>query len=93
MGVIAAESLNGSSQGGSSFSPSSQSTSPDDVTPLENLTQFVNPFIGTADSAPYRCRGACGGDVFPGAAYPMGMVQWSPTRSRTLPGATTTAIP
>ena len=38
-----------------------------------NLTQFVNPFIGTSPSAPYGA-----GNTFPGAAYPMGMVQWSP---------------
>src|SRR4051812_7286969 len=44
-----------------------------------NLTQYVNPFIGTAwteqpthDFA-YDC-----GNTFPGAAYPMGMIQWSP---------------
>jgi len=86
LGVVAAESLSGPSQGGSSFTPSSQNTSPDDVTPLENLTQFVNPFIGTANSAPYHCSGACGGDVFPGAAYPMGMVQWSPDTPSNPPG-------
>ncbi len=86
LGVVAAESLNNPSQSSSSFSPSPQSTSPDDVTPLENLTQFVNPFIGTANSAPYPCGGACGGDVFPGAVYPMGMVQWSPDTLSNPPG-------
>src|SRR5438309_12093158 len=44
-----------------------------------DLTHYVDPFIGTAwteqlthDFA-YDC-----GNTFPGAAYPMGMVQWSP---------------
>jgi len=86
LGVIAAESLNNSTQGNSSYSASPESTTPDDVTPLENLTQFVNPFIGTANSAPYQCGGACGGDVFPGAASPMGMVQWSPDTLSNPPG-------
>ncbi|MGH9918877.1 MAG: hypothetical protein ACRD6W_08430, partial [Nitrososphaerales archaeon] len=76
LGVVAAEALNSSSKNGPSFTASPQSTAPDDVTPLENLTQSVNPFIGTGDSSPYPCGGACEGDVFPGAAYPMGMVQW-----------------
>ena len=86
LGVVAAESLSNSSQSSSSFSPSPESTSPDDVTPLENLTQFVNPFIGTGNSFPYPCGGACDGDTFPGAAYPMGMVQWSPDTISNPPG-------
>ena len=86
LGVVAAESLSSTSQSSSSFSPSPQSPSPDDVTPLENLTQFVNPFIGTGNSAPYQCGGACGGDTFPGAVYPMGMVQWSPDTLSNPPG-------
>ena len=52
----------------------------------KNLTQFVNPFIGTDVSSPYPCGGACGGDTFPGAAYPMGMVQWSPDTLSNPPG-------
>ncbi len=36
-----------------------------------NLTQYVNPFIGTQ----------YGGNTFPGATYPFGMVQWSPDNS------------
>lgn len=43
---------------------------------LSNLTQYVNPFIGTGNTP--NCAAACGGDTFPGASYPMGMVQWSP---------------
>lgn len=54
------------------------------VTPgrsVENLTQFVDPFVGTSASAPYGA-----GDTFPGAAYPMGMVQWSPDTPSNPPG-------
>ena len=86
LGVVAAESLKSSSNSSHSFSASPQSASPDDVTPLENLTQLVNPFIGTGDSAPYPCGGACSGDTFPGAVYPMGMVQWSPDTVSNPPG-------
>lgn len=35
---------------------------------LRDLTQYVNPFCGTAG----------GGNIFPGAVAPFGMVQWSP---------------
>ena len=52
-----------------------------------NLTQYVNPFIGTNP-----CPG-CNygfsfdtGDVFPGALYPMGMVQLSPDTPSNSPG-------
>jgi predicted alpha-1,2-mannosidase len=51
------------------------------TTPLANppLTSFVNPFIGTGPS-PLSHYGFSfdSGDVFPGAAYPMGMFQFSP---------------
>ncbi len=43
-----------------------------------NLTQFVNPFIGTGQGAPDYGFGNEGGHVFPGAGYPEGMVQFSP---------------
>jgi predicted alpha-1,2-mannosidase len=46
-----------------------------------NLTRLVNPFIGTGGSIPYM-----GGDTFPGAAYPFGMVQWSPDTPTNPPG-------
>jgi predicted alpha-1,2-mannosidase len=87
VGVVLSESLNNSlrsstSTGGVSFSSASSSA----ASPLENLTQFVNPFIGTGNSAPYPCGGACDGDVFPGAAYPLGMVQWSPDTVSNPPG-------
>jgi predicted alpha-1,2-mannosidase len=52
-----------------------------------SLTQYVNPFIGTNP-----CPG-CNygfsfdtGDVFPGAVYPMGMVQLSPDTPSNIPG-------
>ena len=83
LGVVVSTSVN-NSQNSSSSSGVSQSTasqssaSSSGPSTLENLTQFVNPFIGTSASSPYPCGGACGGDTFPGAAYPMGMVQWSP---------------
>jgi predicted alpha-1,2-mannosidase len=44
-----------------------------------NLTQYVNPFIGTDDSnAPNPVPGGAGGSTFPGAEVPFGMVQLSP---------------
>ncbi|MBA2391490.1 MAG: glycoside hydrolase family 92 protein [Ktedonobacteraceae bacterium] len=52
-----------------------------------NLTQYVNPFIGTNP-----CQG-CNhgfsfdtGDVFPGAVYPMGMTQLSPDTTSNIAG-------
>jgi len=50
------------------------------------LTQYVNPFIGTAPGgSSFGFRGDSG-NTFPGAAYPMGMVQWSPDTPSHLPG-------
>ena len=46
-----------------------------------NLTQFVNPFIGTGGRSLFG-----GGNTFPGAAYPLGMVQWSPDTISNPPG-------
>ncbi len=44
-----------------------------------NVTQFVNPFIGTDDSnAPNPVPGGAGGSTYPGAVVPFGMVQFSP---------------
>src|SRR6266508_353390 len=44
-----------------------------------NLTQYVNPFIGTDDStAPNPVPGGAGGSTFPGAVVPFGGVQFSP---------------
>ncbi len=44
-----------------------------------NLTQYVNPFVGTDDSnSPNPVGGGAGGSTFPGATVPFGMVQFSP---------------
>ncbi|HZJ62472.1 MAG TPA: hypothetical protein VFD36_03050, partial [Kofleriaceae bacterium] len=44
-----------------------------------NLTQFVNPFIGTDDSnSPNPVPGGAGGSTYPGPLLPFGMVQVSP---------------
>jgi predicted alpha-1,2-mannosidase len=44
-----------------------------------NLTQYVNPFIGTDDSnSPNPVPGGAGGSTYPGAEVPFGMVQFSP---------------
>src|SRR6266849_4184671 len=51
-----------------------------------NLTQYVNPFIGTAPGGSSFGFGGDSGDTFPGATYPMGMVQWSPDTPSRLPG-------
>jgi predicted alpha-1,2-mannosidase len=43
------------------------------------LVQYVNPFIGTANSPlPDYLGGNGSGNTFPGATMPFGMVQWSP---------------
>ena len=44
-----------------------------------NLTQYVNPMIGTDDSnSPNPVGGGAGGSTFPGATVPFGMTQFSP---------------
>ena len=44
-----------------------------------NLTQYVNPFIGTDDSnSPNPVGGGAGGSTYPGAVVPFGGVQFSP---------------
>jgi predicted alpha-1,2-mannosidase len=44
-----------------------------------NLTQFVNPLIGTDDSSsPNPVPGGAGGSTYPGPLMPFGMVQLSP---------------
>ncbi|MGI5241744.1 GH92 family glycosyl hydrolase [Dactylosporangium sp. CA-139066] len=44
-----------------------------------NLTQYVNPLIGTDDSnSPNPVGGGAGGSTFPGATVPFGMLQFSP---------------
>src|SRR5256886_9078032 len=51
-----------------------------------NLTQYVNPFIGTSPGGSSFGFGGDSGDTFPGAAYPRGMLQWSPDTPSNLPG-------
>ncbi|WP_307783565.1 GH92 family glycosyl hydrolase [Streptomyces spinoverrucosus] len=51
------------------------------TSPPQDLTQYVNPFIGTR---PASKHGA--GNTFPGADAPFGMVQWSPDTHRSQPG-------
>src|ERR1700738_259365 len=56
--------------------------------PVADPAAYVDPFIGTGP-APTASYGQefDGGDVFPGAAYPTGMLAWSPgTAEHTLPG-------
>lgn len=45
-----------------------------------DLVQYVNPFIGTEAAVANRRLGTGfdNGNVFPGAVFPRGMVQWSP---------------
>ena len=46
---------------------------------VNNLAQYVDPFIGTGPSgAQNAVGGGRGGSVFPGATVPFGMVQLSP---------------
>ncbi len=64
------------------FSPQqSLSSTPTAASLAANLApvEYVNPFIGTyAGKASAGIGGFAGGNVFPGASYPRGMVQWSP---------------
>lgn len=51
-----------------------------------HLTNYVNPFIGTAPGGSHFGFSGDSGDTFPGASYPLGMVQWSPDTISNLPG-------
>ncbi len=57
-----------------------------DNQPTSALTRYVNPFIGTATGGSHFGFSGDSGDTFPGATYPMGMVQWSPDTPSKLPG-------
>jgi len=58
-------------------SPVSESTPTPVLT--QDLTGYVNPFIGTDDSdSPFPVPGGAGGSTYPGAVAPFGMVQLSP---------------
>jgi predicted alpha-1,2-mannosidase len=70
----------------SGSSPDGSSSRDGDAGPPE-LTTLVNPHIGTLDgSNPSLGLGFAVGDTFPGAAYPLGMVAFSPDTPTNLPG-------
>ena len=54
--------------------------------PLLNLTQYVNPFIGTQPGPPIPNFTESSANTFPGADAPFGMMQWSPDTTSNLPG-------
>jgi predicted alpha-1,2-mannosidase len=54
----------------------------------EDFTPFVDPFVGTEAGAPNFGTGGGGGNTFPGAVVPFGMVQFSPD---TWPGTANSA--
>ena len=56
------------------------------TSPSHSLTQYVNPFIGTSPGGTHFGFNGDGGNTFPGATYPMGMVQWSPDTTSSIPG-------
>ena len=58
----------------------------DDGGALLPLTRLVDPFIGTAPGGGKFGFSGDSGDVFPGALWPRGMVQWSPDTPANLPG-------
>ena len=45
---------------------------------IEDLTGWVNPFVGTATTDGQADNGFNAGNTFPGAVFPFGMVQFSP---------------
>ncbi|HET6281207.1 MAG TPA: GH92 family glycosyl hydrolase [Polyangia bacterium] len=67
---------------GGADSPSDGPNAPVD----RDLVRFVNPFIGTAPANSWLGFYFAGGDVFPGAAYPLGMLALSPDTPSPLPG-------
>ena len=63
----------------SAASPAAQARTGRKLKPDADLTQYVNPFVGTGRSPlPDLLGGNAGGNTFPGATLPFGMVQWSP---------------
>ncbi len=56
------------------------------VNAQQQLTKYVNPFIGTSPGGNKFGLNGNTGDVFPGADYPRGMLQWSPDNPTPLPG-------
>src|SRR5438552_1246665 len=65
--------------------PAALLAAPVPVSATGSLTPLVNPFIGTAPGGSGFGFSGDSGDVFPGAAYPRGMVQWSPDTPSNLP--------
>lgn len=53
---------------------------------VPDLAALVDPFLGTGSAHPSYGIGNEGGHVFPGAAYPAGMVQWSPDTTQAAGG-------
>lgn len=47
-------------------------------TTVDDPAQYVNPFVGTRPGSVDYGNGGGAGNTFPGAAAPLGMVQWSP---------------
>jgi predicted alpha-1,2-mannosidase len=68
------------------FSSFDGATAPLQVVNVNNLSQYVNPLIGTAPGGSSFGFSGDSGDTFPGATYPMGMVQWSPDTPSNPPG-------
>src|SRR5262245_16502301 len=59
--------------------PSAAEPGAGELAAVLNLTQFVNPFIGTDDSnSPNPVPGGAAGSTYPGPVLPFGMVQLSP---------------
>src|SRR6266542_6977644 len=52
----------------------------------QDLVRLVNPFIGTGPANTWLDFTMASGDVFPGAAYPLGMLALSPDTPSKLPG-------
>src|SRR5437879_13808107 len=52
----------------------------------QNLTQYVNPFVGTQPITQTYTTKAVAGNTFPGADVPFGMAQFSPDTSSSPPG-------
>ncbi len=65
--------------------PNPSSSKMEDVS-TSTLTKYVDPFIGTDEGGSHFGFSGNSGDTFPGATYPMGMVQWSTDTPSNLPG-------
>lgn len=57
-----------------------------DTSTPQDLTQYVNPFVGTKPGGSDYGTGGGAGNTFPGADAPFGMVQWSPDTDKSQPG-------